>query len=96
MQVVLRRRTARWSFEGPSPTFAVPADVRSLAKAFIDLQQKRHLADYDLTERFTRSDVLGIIQQAGNVITSFRRLGASNAKRCFLACLWAWSELERR
>jgi hypothetical protein len=25
---------------------------------FVELQEKRHLADYDLTERFERSDVL--------------------------------------
>jgi len=82
--------------KGLPATFTVPAEVRSLARAFIDLQQKRHLADYDLTERFTRSDVLRATQEVERVITSFRRLAVSNEKRFFLACLWAWSELERR
>jgi uncharacterized protein (UPF0332 family) len=82
--------------KGLPATFVIPADIRLLANAFRNLQEKRHLADYDLTRRFTRSEVLGLIRQAEGVITNFRRLPASNEKQFFLACLWAWSELERR
>ena len=38
--------------------FAIPAEIRDLAETFVELQERRHLADYDLTERFKRSDVL--------------------------------------
>ena len=41
--------------------FTIPGEIRRLADAFVDLQDKRHLADYDLTERFKRSDVLRVI-----------------------------------
>lgn len=32
--------------------FSITVEIRDLAATFVDLQDKRHLADYDLTERF--------------------------------------------
>src|SRR3954453_12100310 len=43
--------------------FTVPAEIRDLALNFVEKQDNRHLADYDLTERFKRSDVLSLIRQ---------------------------------
>ena len=68
----------------------------SLSTAFVELQEKRHLADYDLTERFSRSDVLALIEQAETVIKDFASLAGSNERKFFLACLWAWSTLATR
>ena len=76
--------------------FAVPVEIRELAEIFVDLQEKRHLADYDLTERFKRSDVLLLISEINNRIGAFTNLPATNEKRFFLACLWAWRELANR
>lgn len=76
--------------------FTVPAEIRELADTFVDLQDNRHLADYDLTERFKRSDVLVLIAEVRNQIENFRNLVPSNEKRFFLACLWAWKELANR
>jgi hypothetical protein len=57
---------------------------------------RRHLADYDLTERFKRSDVLMLITQVKNRIEDFINLPSSTEKRFFLACLWAWKDLANR
>jgi uncharacterized protein (UPF0332 family) len=76
--------------------FAIPAEIRRLAVIFVDLQDNRHLADYDLTERFKRSEVLALIRQVEQRIEDFRNLASSNEKRFFLACLWAWKELANR
>jgi hypothetical protein len=76
--------------------FAVPTEIRQLAETFVDLQEWRHLADYDLTERFKRSDVLGLINQVEDRIRGFEQLASSTEKRFFLACLWAWKELANR
>ncbi len=76
--------------------FTVPADIRDLASIFVELQDKRHLADYDLTERFKRSDVLLLISRVESRILAFTNLPSSNEKRFFLACLWAWRELANR
>jgi hypothetical protein len=76
--------------------FTIPREVRELADTFVDLQERRHLADYDLTERFKRSDVLTLLTQVRNHVENFRGLASSNEKRFFLACLWAWRELANR
>jgi hypothetical protein len=76
--------------------FTIPREIQELADAFVDLQDMRHLADYDLTERFKRSDVLMLIVLANNRIDDFTKLPSSNEKRFFLACLWAWKDLANR
>jgi len=76
--------------------FAIPPEIQQLADTFVDLQQKRHLADYDLTERFKRSDVLTLVAEVRNSIQDFTKLTPSNEKSFFLACLWAWKELANR
>jgi hypothetical protein len=55
-----------------------------------------HIADYDLTERFRRSDVLSLINEVERRIQAFTQLASSSEKRFFLACLWAWKELANR
>ncbi len=76
--------------------FTIPGEIRRLAEAFVELQEKRHIADYDLTERFKRSDVLTLIIEISDRIEDFTKLASSNEKRFFLACLWAWKELANR
>jgi hypothetical protein len=82
--------------KGLPGSFAIPAEIRELAETFVDLQEWRHLADYDLTERFKRSDVLSLIHLVEDRIQAFGQLASSNEKRFFLACLWAWKELANR
>jgi uncharacterized protein (UPF0332 family) len=76
--------------------FAIPPEIRELAETFVDLQDWRHVADYDLTERFKRSDVLSLVNEVERRIQAFTQLASSNEKRFFLACLWAWKELANR
>ncbi|MCC7422285.1 MAG: hypothetical protein IT428_18560 [Planctomycetaceae bacterium] len=82
--------------KGLPSAFTIPAAVRRMAEAFVELQQIRHLADYDLTERFTRSDVLLLIEQAESALDDFQRLPPSDENTNFLACLWAWGALANR
>ena len=82
--------------KGLPPTFQIPNEIRAVATAFVELQENRHLADYDLTERFSRSDVMALIQQAETVIEDFAGLAGSNERKFFLACLWAWNTLATR
>jgi uncharacterized protein (UPF0332 family) len=81
---------------GLPKTFLIASATKQLAEAFVDLQEKRHTADYDLTTRFKRSDVLFRIELAQDVIKDFKALSSSNERRFFLACLWAWSALASR
>lgn len=79
-----------------SGNYAIPIAIQNIAATFAELQNSRHLADYDLTERFKRSDVLALIEQAKDHVKEFSEFAVSDAKRFFLACLWAWKELANR
>lgn len=76
--------------------FAISMPIQELAAMFSEVQQKRHLADYDRSERFARADVLTLIEDLRKSITAFASLEGSDTKRFFLACLWAWKELANR
>jgi hypothetical protein len=82
--------------QGLPATFTIPPEIRGLAEVFVDLQEKQHLADYDLTVRFNRSDVLYLIGVVTGHIHLFKQLAFCDEKRFFLACLWAWKELANR
>jgi hypothetical protein len=74
--------------------FVVPVEI--LAQEFVHLQAQRHLADYDRSASFLRADVLFLVQSVDDAIRGFRLLPTSDAKKFFLACLWAWSVLGNR
>jgi uncharacterized protein (UPF0332 family) len=80
----------------PVGSYVIPVAIQAIAATFVELQEKRHLADYDLTERFRRSDVLALIEQARNDVEKFAALPSTDDKKFFLACLWAWKELTNR
>jgi len=80
----------------PRGEYAIATPIRDIARTFTDLQEKRHLADYDRSERFKRSDVRILIERAEAVVDDFGQLAMSDDKRFFLACLWAWKELTNR
>lgn len=42
--------------KGLPATFQIPTEIQNLSATFVELQEKRHFANYDLTERFSRSD----------------------------------------
>lgn len=79
--------------KGLPSTFSIPLEIRDAAGAFLRLQQWRHLADYDRTERFRRSDVLTLIDQVEAILNTFVGLPSSIEKKFFLICLLAWNTL---
>ena len=76
--------------------YTIPKPVQNIAATFAELQEKRHLADYDLSERFKRSEVLTLIDQAKTHVEKFREFPVCDDRKYFLACLWAWTELAKR
>ena len=78
------------------PGTKVPVEVQDIADTFFELQDRRHVADYDLTQAFSRSDVLSLVGQVDAAMRNFNGLPNSTEKKFFLACLWAWKELPRR
>lgn len=76
--------------------YPIPSEIRNIAATFVELQEKRHLADYDLSENFRKSEVLSLIDQAKVHVQEFKDLASSDTRKFFLACLWSWKELRNR
>jgi hypothetical protein len=82
--------------KGLPMTFAVPPAIRGIAEAFVDMQNSRHLADYDLGELYSRADVLKLIEQVEIASADFLALPNSDERSFFLACLLTWDALAKR
>lgn len=80
----------------PQGNYLIPKEIQETADVYVQLQEKRHLADYDRSEQFKRSDVLTLIDDTKTQLAKFLALPLSDDKRFFLACLWAWKELTNR
>ncbi len=52
---------------------SVSQDMRAFANAFANLQEQRHLADYDPTYEFQPSDVVSLMDTANVAIAAFDR-----------------------
>jgi hypothetical protein len=70
----------------------IEPEIRKLAFVFRDLQNMRHLADYDPSERFERSEVLSLIDAVEAGIRAFEGLAATDSRHFFLVCLLTWKE----
>ncbi len=68
----LDHRTARKRCEGQD-TRRFPVEIQDFANVFIDMQKKRHRADYDPYAVFSKLTVLQGIQEAEKVISDFVR-----------------------
>jgi len=76
--------------------YPIPVEIRNIAGTFVELQEMRHQADYDLSERFRKAEVLKLIEQAKSHVEQFHKLAVSDTRKFFLACLWAYKELKNR
>jgi uncharacterized protein (UPF0332 family) len=62
----------------------VPADLVTVAQTFVDLQQARHQADYDLSKTLTRSEALAQIARAEHALAVWSSMPSSEASRAYL------------
>lgn len=76
--------------------YEVARPIQRIASVFKELQEKRHVADYELSERFRRSEVLALIGQVEAAIQNFATLAPSDDRHFFLICLLVWKELSNR
>ncbi|MCR4318133.1 MAG: hypothetical protein NUW37_17445 [Planctomycetes bacterium] len=79
-----------------SGNYVIPPEIQKIASLFTEIQDWRHLADYDLSEKFIRSDVLTLIEQSKHHMSQFSSSKNSDEKRFFLVCLLAWKEISGR
>ncbi len=74
------------------------ADLETIAENFIELQEARHDADYNLARPFTRQDATTAADQVKDAIDAWNRLRAVNGPlaRLFALSLMLWPGLGGR
>ena|SRR5437660_1690705 len=72
--------------------------VQLIAQTFIDLQDDRHTADYDLSVSFSRQDALNAATRAEAAVNAWRQLRAASHEvaRLFAMALILWPSLASR
>ena len=68
-------------------------EIVRVATAFSDLQQLRHEADYDMTRRFTRQEVLALIGDAERAFEDWKKVRKSVQADTFLVGLLAFGNM---
>jgi uncharacterized protein (UPF0332 family) len=71
-------------------------DLRTLANAFVELQQARHEADYDISRRFSRDDVLALIRTTELAVAAFERMDRKGEERQLLLLGLAFNDRWQR
>ncbi len=85
----IQKTTLPAKYSAYSPTGGFGGDLVALATAVVDLQEKRHLADYDPLFRVRTSDAVSAVATARAAIQRFK--GASRTPRKDFLLLLAFS-----
>jgi len=70
--------------------YTTPLDLKSVANAFVRLQQARHEADYDLSRRFRRQEALDFVESARQAFDAWERVRRTDDARVYMACFHLW------
>lgn len=74
---------------------AIPPNLRDVAQAFVDLQQARHEADYNLAKSFSRAEAQALVDQANQAFTDWQAVRSDDLARLYLVCLLLWDRWEK-
>jgi len=74
----------------------MPKQLRHVAQAFVDLQQARHEADYDLTRSFSRADARALVDRTRQAFDYWKSVRSHEVARLYLLCLLLWSRWTRQ
>jgi hypothetical protein len=69
-------------FVGEDP--AVVMNLRFVANAFVQLQDRRHIADYDNTTFWTRTEALNQVKLAGDVFVTWNLIRTEQIAQAYL------------
>jgi hypothetical protein len=83
------------AFQGPTAPARLKAllphplspQLRAISKTFVDLQEERHAADYDVSLKLSQSAVLSSVANAENVFSQWAVIRNSDEANVFLAAL---------
>ena len=97
---VMKQVAQQFSSNGLSPKLipglngqTLQPQLVGIASSFVDLQQARHEADYDRARRFTRREVLDLVDQAEQAFADWKVVRKSIQADTFLAGLLAFRNM---
>ena len=64
--------------------------------ATLTVQEQRHLADYDLSATFVRSDVVNLVDHVEQVIADWKIIRTDPEARFFLMSLLVWQRVRSK
>ena len=83
------------SFQGFKSVGPVPTEIKRLANLFGRCQSQRHTADYDLSARFERAEVIKLVDEVEQAIAAFRPVRRGPMARLYLVSLLLWDRMRR-
>lgn len=96
----MRKPTPSDLFKSFWPRYGVLAssELQILSRAFVELQQERHRADYDLSRPFTRAESQYLIDQTRDAFDNWNRLKQNDRElaRFYAMCLLNWNNWKGR
>ena len=66
---------------------SISSDLRTFADTFLDLQEQRHLADYDTTLKLSQTAVKSSVVKAEAAFSHWRAIRSTTEANVFLAAL---------
>jgi len=74
------------SLQPTNGQFDVPPDLQTVAQTVRDLQEERELADYDRARKYSRDEVLLLVDQVASAFQAWGRIRQTDAARLYLGC----------
>lgn len=72
----------------------IPADLQAVATAFVELQEDRHQADYDVNRQFRKTEAVIRVEQAEEAFKAWDRVRDQSEARLYLALLNTYNGLK--
>jgi hypothetical protein len=79
------------SLSGPNQT-PTATRLRSVAQAFVDLQDGRHDADYNLAKRFSRREAKNLVNLAESAFADWNQIRKDDLARIYLSCFLVFDD----
>ena len=73
----------------------IPVDLQTVAATFVELQEARHEADYDISRRFTRLEVDNLVDRVAQAFQIWRGIRNDPVAQTYLAALLLWKKWNR-
>lgn len=67
--------------------FPIAPELRSVADIFVLLQDERHRADYDISAKFSRPEILSLVSDLEDIFSNWKTIRTSDNAKVFLADL---------